>query len=286
MGFLKFLKRDKSKEMDFGLGDMNELDVPPPPPDMSTGMKIGQFPKFPDMQVKGSPQKESFSDLELPELPDMPEEEPLPGIEERPFNFQKDFSKPKSKIPRADIGMKGAADDFGEDIDLSENLPPLEDLPPLEEAASNEGEEMPMEQKMPERPLFPQQRPLFMQAPRPLFGRREPMPIAEEMPKPSFGGKASPYQRAESRAFREEKSMLGHRRSKGPIFVRVERFRGIIGSASLIKNNLKMAEQTASKLSEIDESRERAFEKWQNIMLDLQKKFLFIDKTLFKGDKK
>ena len=284
MGFLKFLKRDKSKEMELGLDDMGELDVPPPPPPgMSTNMKFGmnarQFPKFPDMPVKGSPQEESFPDLELPE------EEPLPGIEP-PFNFQKDFSKPKSKIPSIDIGMKGATDDFGEDIDLSESLPPLEDLPPLEEAASNEREEMPMEQKMQDIPSFPQQRPLFMQAPRPLFGRREPMPIAEEMPKPSFGGKASPYQRAESRAFREEKSMLGHRRSKGPIFVRVERFRGIIGSASLIKNNLKMAEQTASKLSEIDESRERAFEKWQSIMLDLQKKFLFIDKTLFKGDKR
>jgi len=266
---------------------------------MKFGMKAGRFPKFPEMQAKGSPREDSFPNLpEFPDLPDLPEEEPLPDMEERQFNFQNGISKPKSRMPRADIkdtGMKDAADDFGEGMGLSEpeSLPPLEELPPLgeaEEATSRERGEMPMEQKMPESPLFPQQRPLFaVRAARPLFGRREPrepMRIAEELPNPSYRGKASTYQRAESRAFKEEKSMLGHRHSKGPIFVRVERFKGIIGSTSLIKNSLKTAEQTSAKLAEIDESRERAFEKWQGIMLDLQKKFLFIDKTLFKGDKK
>ncbi len=290
LGFLKFLKRDKSKEMNLGLNGMSEFDVPPPPPDMEFGMKAGQIPKFPNMAVKGSAQEDSFPDLpELPELPDLPEEAPLPAIEEQqPFSFQNDFSKSKSKMPGADIGVKEETADFGEDIGMPgpQGLPPLEDLPPLDEAASRGREEMLMQQKRPEMPSFPQQRPLFVQAPRPFFGRRYPHPIVESFPKPSSVGKASAYQRTESKAFEQEKGMLGHKRSKGPIFVRVERFKGIIGSASLIKNSLKTAEQTASKLSEIDESRERAFEKWQGIMLDLQKKFLFIDKTLFKGDKK
>ncbi len=285
MGFLKFLKRDKSKEMDFGLDDMSEFDVPPPPPDMKFGMKAGQFPKFPDMPAKGSPQEESLPDLpELPELPKLGEED-FSGIENEPVDTQQGAQEFGSRMPGGYAGMKPEAD-FRGSMELPEDLPPLDDLPPLEDAASEARAERPMEQKMQDMPSFPRQRPLFMQAPRPLFGRREPMPIAEETPKPSFGGKASPYQRAESRAFKEEKNMLAHRRSKGPIFVRVERFKGIIGSASLIKNNLKMADQTASKLSEIDESRENAFEKWQSIMLDLQKKFLFIDKTLFKGDKR
>ena len=47
-----------------------------------------------------------------------------------------------------------------------------------------------------------------------------------------------------------------------------------------------MADETVAKLSDIDLNREKVFEKWHSIMMDMQKKFIFVDKTLFKGDKK
>ncbi|MBW2975918.1 hypothetical protein KY347_00570 [Candidatus Woesearchaeota archaeon] len=63
MGFLKFLKRDKGREPDFELGD---LDMPPPPPDFD---------------------KEDFGGrAEFPNAPKMPKaEEPFSEAEEKPF---------------------------------------------------------------------------------------------------------------------------------------------------------------------------------------------------------
>ena len=66
MGFLKFLKRDKSKELDLGPEGMEDLDMPPMPPDFK--------------------EKEFGGDKEFEGLPELPEgEEDLSGIEEEPL---------------------------------------------------------------------------------------------------------------------------------------------------------------------------------------------------------
>ncbi len=59
-------------------------------------------------------------------------------------------------------------------------------------------------------------------------------------------------------------------------------FKNILIETCAIKNNLKIAEQSIVKLNEIDANRDKVLEKWSNVMMDLQKKLIFIDKILFK----
>jgi len=59
------------------------------------------------------------------------------------------------------------------------------------------------------------------------------------MPQKPKRPEITPYQRFEKSAVRQEKSILSHKEAKGPIYIRVERFRGILGGINIIKNNVK-----------------------------------------------
>lgn len=250
MGFLKFLRRNKAEEIDTGLDDIRDFDMPPPPPDADIGQ--GNMPDLPPM----------------PDMPEMPELDKEEKYSEEPLEMQKGF-------PRLSKNMEGDEED----------LQPLdEDLPPLDQSLEDSMKLLPLDKQefaprgATQRPLFPQP---FMQ--KPLFGNKEYAPKIASQNQPAAGGY---YQRLEDSALKEEKALLGYKRAKGPVFVRVERFKRIIAHTSTIRNNAKSAEETIAKLAQIDESREKVFERWHNAILDIQKKFLFIDKTLFKGDKR
>ncbi|MBI2134939.1 hypothetical protein HYU09_03035 [Candidatus Woesearchaeota archaeon] len=94
------------------------------------------------------------------------------------------------------------------------------------------------------------------------------------------------YERFSRAAVREEREVLEHKDAKGPIFMRVDRFRNVLRNVSEIRSSLKVSNEILSKLNDIDVNAEKEFEKWKNIMADMQKKLVFVDKTLFKGDKK
>ena len=68
--------------------------------------------------------------------------------------------------------------------------------------------------------------------------------------------------------------------------MRVDKFRNVLRNISEIRGSLKVSNEVLSKLNEIDANAEKDFEKWKNVMTDLQKKLVFVDKTLFKGGKK
>ena len=219
MGFLKFLKRDKSKDFDLDLGN---LDVPPLPP---------------GMEGKG------FE--ELPELPEMPDiDEPFSGMEEK--------ETPVSQI----------------------KIPPLRQPADMQEPVFQPSKVF--------KPMGSIKTDFEMQMP------EEPMPqfkgdIPEIEPEPR---RAGTYERFSRAAVREERSILEHKDAKGPIFMRVDKFRNVLRNISEIRGSLKVSNEILSKLNEIDANAEKDFEKWKNVMTDLQKKLVFVDKTLFKGDKK
>ena len=199
--------------------------------------------KTSNVKVKG----EEFPDLpELPELDKLPElDEPTPGYQEKSF--------PELEMP---------------------SMPPLE--PPSQVKRLKDVET---------------QKPIEM--PKPLFDMKKPErfmpPKKEEMPKhspilkqdidepmPEFGKK---FERA---VIREEKNVLIHKDAKGPIYVRVDRFREILKSISTIKNDLKEGDAALVRMNEIDVNSDKRFEKWKNAMGDMQKKFIFIDNAIFK----
>ena len=244
LGFLKFLKRDRDKEMDFGLED--DLDIPPPPPDLSKEdfARVGkEFPEFP----------------ELPEIPEA--EESMSPSDEFPIKGRKYIPKEKPLPPS----------DFPEEEFPGKDFPEEKPFPDL---------------RIPGEEGFPTPRPTPKPSfqPRPLFPARErlfPRPVENIVPKPQIEA-PSPYGDIEKEASKEEMGILRHKKAKGPIYVRIERFRNILANANIIKNNLRIASQSIERLNEIDENRERVFVKWHDTMMDMQKKFIFVDKSVFK----
>jgi len=252
LGFLKFLKRDKGKEMDFDLED--DLDIPPPPPDLSKEEfgNAGKFPEFPEL-----PETEG---AEFPEFPELPEaEESISPSDEFPIRGHSKYMPKEKPLPPLDFD-EVASEDFAEEKPFPKLKIPEEEFP---------------------KPM-PMPKPSFQ--PRPLFPARErlfPRPIENIAPKPQIEA-SSPYRDIEKEASKEEIGILRHKKSKGPIYVRIEKFRDILANANIVKNNLRIASQSIERLNEIDENRERVFVKWHDTMMDMQKKFIFVDKSVFK----
>ena len=69
-----------------------------------------------------------------------------------------------------------------------------------------------------------------------------------------------------------------------PIFVRAEKFKGVLGEIGGIKTDLKKSENAVASINSLEGSKEKELVKWQNVLNDVEKKLMLIDKTLFKGD--
>jgi len=197
---------------------------------------------------------------ELPELPEIGVKESFPPMKEKPIP-DLEFP-PQEPIPGLGLPKEKSVSEF--------------ELPTLPSPKIEEGvgvlEEAP---KIP-----PLSKPLFgMPKPR-LFGVQKPKVEMPEVPR--IKPEIMPYERLERAAVREERSVLRHEKAEGPIYIRAERFRDILTGTMTIKNSLKTASQSIVKLNEIDINRDKVFEKWHNVLMDLQKKLIFIDKTLFK----
>ena len=234
LGFLKFLQRNKGREQDFGLEDMEGLDVPPPPPDIG---KEG----FPEI-------REDFG-----EMPELPQDDNL---------FSEEY---KAKSPELKFPGFPKMPESPKQAEKRDFPPYPRPMAPKIEAA---------EPEIPPRHLFGMQRP-------PLFGGQMPYEQKPEAPMPSYPG-MTPYQRLEKAAVREERNRLNHKEAKAPVFIRVERFRNILNGSKDIRNDLKIADQSIARLTEIDANKDKVFERWHNTIIDLQKKIIFIDKALFK----
>jgi hypothetical protein len=249
LGFLKFLKRDKDKELDVGIDD--NLDVPPPPPDFVQK-------NFNDLD-KGLP--------EFPELPKTPESEGLPELpkleDEMPIeNFDVQKMPREKTLPPLNF-PEDVNDDYPDEKPLPKLEIPHEDMP--------RPHPMPRPEMKPQRPLFPVRSHSF-----PKLTEQSKLPGSKHKLRPS------PYQALEKRASREEIGILRHKKAKGPTYVRIEKFRDIITSTGTMKNNLRIASQSIERLNEIDDNRDKVFDKWHNVMMDMQKKFIFMDKSVFK----
>lgn len=156
-------------------------------------------------------------------------------------------------------------------------------------------EEMPLENEMLEMPELPEmeERPVAMQpkAPVPSMppisapAHQAPQPAKEEIvpEEPRFTPLGA-YPKMERRLFSQEKKILRERPSGKTIYVKVEKFKAALGSISLVRSDLRKSEDALGKLESIKSSKDKSFDKVMASLDDLQKKLIFIDKTLFKED--
>ena len=120
----------------------------------------------------------------------------------------------------------------------------------------------------------------------------EPMPsISQPMPEPEQDVReeaefapSDVYPKMERRLFSQEKRMLRERPNLKTIYVRVDKFKATLGSISIVRSDLRKSEEALTKLEDIKNAKDKSFEKLKSSLDDLQRKFIFVDKTLFKGE--
>lgn len=112
--------------------------------------------------------------------------------------------------------------------------------------------------------------------------------IPQPMPEPEEPAKEEPrfmpldsYPRTERRLFSHEKREM---RAGKTIYVRVDRFKATLGSINMVRSDLRKSEEALMKLENIKIAKDRSFDKFKLSLDDLQKKLIFVDKTLFKGE--
>jgi len=256
LGFLKFLKREKRKEPNLDLKDIEDFDIPPSPPESKKKLVVSGEKELPEL-----PEMPKLDDT-FPEPPEVSPE--LPSIDEEPM--------PELELPN----LKGMP--RPEDNMLESKLPhPSRPLFGI---------------RKPKEPLLspykpPQNHKIFsgIQKSKPLFPiSSAPTPVPEVRVTTDNAQQLRPYQRTEIAAVKEEQGILHHQKAKGSVYLRIDKFRNIITNTNGVKGNIKIANRSLQKLKEIDANRDKTLENWHNVMVDLQKKFIFIDKMLFKGD--
>ena len=208
---MKFLKREKKSDFD-------ELDLPPAPPSL-------------DSEFAGLDEG-----MELPEIPDFPEEK-ISAPNEPDFDLEKD-ELPELKDDIPELGQRQEIQPISMPTTMPKDMPAPE-LKPVEQ------------QPYPEDPRFT-----------PLDG----------------------YPKIERKLFAQEKAALRERPSGKSIYVKVGKFKAALGSINVVRSDLRKSEDALMKLENIKNSKDRSFDRIRNSLDDLQRKLIFIDKTLFKED--
>ena len=178
--------------------------------------------------------------------------------------------------------------DFGDEKGSGMEMPNL-DFPEEEKNI----QDFSKEETMPEFPSFPEmdenptpiqpvssnlQIPEPLSTPQPEF-EPEQEEISEEQPMPS-----DTYPKTAGRLFSQEKRILRERPSAKTIYVSVDNFKATLGSINMVRSDLRKSEEALMKLESIKNAKDKSFDKMKSSLDDLQRKLIFVDKTLFKGE--
>ena len=201
--------------------------------------------------LKREKKEEKLDDLDLPPAPP-----PLEGFEDDK-DLQMDFDKEplQDDFPQADAGNEESFDleapEIPSDIDIEK---PIE-MPELSapEDTYDEPKEGTDQYELPQQQEMPQEQ------------------IQATQPQRHRG------------LFRHE-SMPRHVPIGKSVYVEVESFKSSLSHISDVRSSLRKSEGELSKLESIKSAKDKSFEKLRVSLDDLQKKLIFIDKTLFKGE--
>lgn len=79
------------------------------------------------------------------------------------------------------------------------------------------------------------------------------------------------------------KPLHEHARSR-TMYVKVDKFRLLLGTINVVRSDLRKSDEALMKMESMKTNVDRSFDKMKSSLHDLQKKLIFVDKTLFKGD--
>ena len=205
--------------------------------------------------------KESLDELDLPPAPP-----PLGGAE--PGFDASDFEERLPEFPEFD--EKISAQQEMQEFEFPEekmNMPGKEAMPGLDFPEMEETEEYAPPVRAPSNQLAPS-------IPR----MQEPQVSEEETRQSSY------YPKMSGRLFAHERRILRQRPNVKTIYIRIDNFKATLGSINIVRSDLRKSEEALNKLETIKGAKDRSFDKVKTSIDDLQKKLIFIDKTLFKGE--
>lgn len=68
---------------------------------------------------------------------------------------------------------------------------------------------------------------------------------------------------------------------KKEVFLKVDQYKNAIEDIVVAKQRINESERIVERLNEIKNMKDKEFEKWRNLMEDIERKFVYIDKTFF-----
>jgi hypothetical protein len=193
------------------------------------------------------PISEGPSELELPPVPSIEDlKEDLPREEEQKPSPKFMGGKIKTRLPPT-LDLE----------DLEKELPPV---PPIE----NLREDLPNLREMGNREI-----------------QRLEFPEIKEEEEPGEVT-AGPIEELETEETEEQPE---RRVVEGPIYLNVKSFKDTIDNINMIRSKIKESEDYIERINEIKNMKDKYFEQLRTKLEDLQRKSMYIDKSLFEGVK-
>jgi hypothetical protein len=264
MGVFDFLKKSKADTTDTG------MDLPPVPK-----MEGTEFPEMKEEKVPPLPE------TSLPPLPsEVPGElPPAPEITE--------MESPKVEMPEAPK-IEAAEEKIEAVPAIEEEIP---GPPAVEEEITPEKAEAAPKPEFPKVPetvseVVPDRIP-------PLEGLPEapefkPEEVAETVEKPAMPGPAMPQPAPAAPAeapptYAAEPVEPPKKVMRGPLFIRTDRFKTVLEDIELIRTKFKEEDDIFFRINDIKGAQDQKFEDFKKSLEDIQRKLLFIDRSLFEA---
>lgn len=282
MGMFKFLKKSKADMTDTG------LELPPVPTMDNSGV-------FPEINEENTP---DLPDTSLPPLPtELPGEiPPAPKTEEisTPTTNLPDVPNIDDTLPEGK-GYLNAPIPPGQEKKEAEPIHPQDndDMPTkkeIEEVMGNvetamSGKSKPEFPSMPDHvseDLVPDDIPPLEGIPEPPGFETEPATSAPYIPEQQHAVEAVVHEPEHPIYIAPDEPQETMRREvHGPRYIRSDRFKAVLEDIEHIKAKFKEEDEFFFRIKDIKSAQDQKFEEFRQTLEDVQRKLLFIDKTLF-----
>lgn len=262
MGILKFLKKDKNQNQ------QGVTDAPPAPPQNQDNLLNQDITSQASGSGQGQQQNYSSQDNSANQMNQAPAMNQPQGMNMQGNNGNQDFQIPEPPSPS---DYSDVSSDYVQENNNAGNNDALDVPSPSDYAQPESVDNSEYMQQSPEMQQQPQQASRQrMSAPQPEPQRR------------------SALKTETSKAMSQQKEILSENRTHAhydrPIYVEVDDYRRVLDYVGEIKNNIKTSENTLNDLETLRGKKDKEFEHWRNALEDVERKLLFVDKTLFEEE--
>jgi hypothetical protein len=218
------------------------------------------------------PKEESMqAEMELP---------PLPSLDDTGFPRLGDELPPlpETSLPPLPTALPSMAALSGmpamPKMELPSTPPPMTIIEPRKIEKAEQKFEFPTAPEMPSEEIIPDTVP-------PLDSLPEPPEFRTEMPRKEFSPK--PTEMEDIPLYSAQEEPRTKTRGRGPLFIRSDNFKAIAEDIEQIRAKFKEEDDLFFRVTEVKNAQDQKYEAFRVALEDMQRKLLFIDRTLFEN---